>query len=288
MHSETVVRSNQDLEEKVNLLFHSNQEMQQKLDTLTRLIERQGARNLMELQSVTQGSDTTDLETFRPSLDMVQNPTTAARHLDNYTISDRARSGCRFARRERLLRNIMNVDKVSWDEAHDQLIEMDKTNEEFYWLYSFPYRFGIIMAVGGAAGAVLMVFHGDVALWYAETVVGEGLPEGTESVKDMSVNQIGSWTWTWMEPMIGVGSFVLLCLQFSRLLTLKLNMNPYTETMMVFRGTRLANNYPRYDPAIVRSWAICMPQVDWKFMPRYRREMYTPENRLQNFRNRQK
>ena len=29
-------------------------------------------------------------------------------------------------------------------------------------------------------------------------------------------NEVGTWTWTWMEPMIGTASFALLCAQFAR------------------------------------------------------------------------
>lgn len=183
-----------------------------------------------------------------------------------------------------MLRSIMKVDRCSWDDAHEKLIEIDKFNEEHYWLYTMPYRIGIAVGLLCVFGSGLMVFQGDTALWYAREVVGEDLPEGVSSVKDMSTNQIGTWTWSWMEPMIGVASFILLCLQFSRAQSIKLNWNPYTEQMMRVRATRAQRKYPQYDPAILNSWCRHMPSVDWKFMPTYRREMYTKENRVKNLR----
>jgi len=271
------IGENQELHRKVD-------ELQEKVDRLTRLIEKQGARNLVERYNMDHPEEKATMKTFRPTLEMIKDPTTRACQLDNQTLSDRASRGDHFARRERMLREIMHQDQCSWDDAHEKLIEMDEYNEKPYWFYSMPYRIGIVLSLLAASGSCVMVFQGDVALWYAEAVVGETLPEGTDDVQKLTTNQIGSWTWDWMEPMIGVASFVLLCLQFARGQSLKLNLHPYTEAVMLMRGRRMVEKYPHYDAAVVRSWSQHVPPVKWNFMPMYRRELLTKENRVHNYR----
>lgn len=48
--------------------------------------------------------------------------------------------------------------------------------------------------------------------------------------------EVGSWTWNWMEPVMGQVSFFLLCLQFSRAQIEKLGLRPYTEHIKSKRG----------------------------------------------------
>merc|ERR1719476_1121029 len=168
-----------------------------------------------------------------------------------------------------MLREIMAVDNVSWGSAHKRLSEMDLYNEKYYWVESMPYRIGITAAVIGGIVGSLMVFYKPVALWYGENVAGEGLPEGVEDISELTVNQVGTWTWSWMEPMIGVASFVLLCCQFTRAQATKMNMKPFAEVIMQWRANRAANHFPQYDRSMVRSWAKHMPRVGLNFFPIY-------------------
>merc|ERR1711924_125278 len=118
--------------------------------------------------------------------------------------------------KERLIREIIQQDGVSWEEAHCRLIEMDECNEENYWRQTFPYRLGILGAVVSAVAGSMMVFYSPVAEFYGTRIAGEELPEGVQHISDMTTNQVGTWTWSWMEPMIGTASFVILCSQFGR------------------------------------------------------------------------
>merc|ERR1712113_1137947 len=79
------------------------------------------------------------------------------------------------------------------------------------------------------------------------------------------------WTWSWMEPMIGVASFVLLCCQFSRAQLRNMNMKTYGEHLLQWRAERLARSYPEYDRSMVKAWAKRMPRVGWNFFPVYQR-----------------
>merc|ERR1712187_678944 len=110
---------------------------------------------------------------------------------------------------------------------------------------------------------------GPVAEWYGVNVAGETLPDGVEQISSMTINQVGTWTWSWMEPMIGTASFVILCSQLARAQMWKLNMRPYTESMLRRRANRLARNYPEYDSGVVRAWAKHMPMVDSLTVPTF-------------------
>merc|ERR1712176_1114562 len=190
--------------------------------------------------------------------------------LGHQSLAELAMMGNHSAQRERLLREIMCVDGVSWEQAHKVLAKMDVYNERYYWIESAPYRVGITVAIISAILSTLMVFYRPVAFWYGIEVAGEDPPEDPD-IDEMTVNQIGSWTWTWMEPMIGTASLVLLCCQFLRTQAVKMNMKTYGENFLQWRADRLARRFPDYDRSMVRAWAKHMPAVKMNFFPAYER-----------------
>jgi len=270
--------------------------MQKQIQYQTELLEMQGAQiqqladilgkgggNLLEVQAAASGTFP-HRDDFVPTLEMVENQVNHVCQLDNETLANLAIGGDSFAHRERLLREIMQVDRCSWNDAHDKLIEMDEFNERFYWIQTLPYRVGISLAFAGGVGSILLVFCKPTAQFYAEHFAGEGLPEGVEDISTLTTNQVGSWTWEWAEPMIGVASFALLCMQFARAQAVNMNMSAYTRWMLHWRAHRAELQYPRYSAAMVRSWAAHLPRVDVTFMPHWKRTLYTPEARKKNFR----
>lgn len=242
-------------------------------------------KNLIELEAARKPG-VVCRSSFRPALDMVAIQVNHTNQLDCDTLTGLAIQGDRFARRERLLREIMLVDQCNWDDAHDRLIEMDIYCEEFYWLHTLPYRLGFGLAFLGGVASCLLVFSKTCSLPYARNVAGEDLPEGVEDISEMTYNQVGTWTWAWMEPMIGTASFLLLCMQFGRAQGVKMQMATYTEAMLGWRSNRVALKFPQYDGAIVRAWARQMPVVGMDFMPRYKRSLYASGTRYKNFRGR--
>jgi hypothetical protein len=224
-------------------------------------------KNLMRHQPDTLRKD------FRPTLPMVRHQQNHVSQMCNEDLLLLSELGRHSAHKERLLREIMEVDKVGWEQAHHKLYEMDDYNERYYWLQSMPYRIGILLASFGAVGSSAFVFWPPAAEWFGDTFAREDLPEGCEKVSDLTLLQVGSWTWGWMEPLMGTLSFVLLCFQFSRSCMWKLNMRPYTELMQRQRANRLASHYPQYDVGIVRNWAKHLPMVDATFFPSYRRKL---------------
>lgn len=177
-----------------------------------------------------------------------------------------------FAHRERLIREIMTVDNCSWDEAHLVLEKMDEYKESHYWFVTAPYRLGIIIATSAGIGSMLMVFHPSTAFWYGTSIAGEELPEGTESVGDLTINQVGTWTWSWMEPMIGTASFVLLCAQFVRAQLIRVNMKTFLAIMESRKADRVAQKFHQYDRSMIRTWAKPLPKAKAGF-PIYERTL---------------
>lgn len=176
------------------------------------------------------------------------------------------------AHRERLIREIMSVDNCSWEEAHKVLSKMDAYKERHYWFVTFPYRLGIVIASSLGIGSIFLVFHPSTANWYGTRIAGEELPEGTDSVADMSINQVGTWTWSWMEPMIGTASFVLLCAQFVRAQLVRMNMKPFLAVMESRKAGRVAARFPQYDQSMIRVWAKPLPKATNGF-PIYERTL---------------
>jgi len=210
---------------------------------------------------------------WRPNIEIAMRQPAHVSELGHESLAELAMQGNHNAHRERLLREIMCVDNCTWDEAHEVLADMDCEKEKWYWIESAPYRIGIAGALSGAIFGTLLVFCKPVALWYGINVAGEDLPDGVKDINEMTVNQVGTWTWSWMEPMIGTASFVLLCCQFTRAQVLKMNMKPYGEYMLQWRANRVADKYPQYDRSMVRAWAKHMPRAGITFIPVYERQV---------------
>merc|ERR1711879_787210 len=106
--------------------------------------------------------------------------------------------GNHSADKERLIREIMQVDNVSWEDAHKKFVEIDIYNEQFYWRQTLPYRIGIVGALVGGIAGTAMVFYAPVAELYGTQIAGESLPDDVEDISCLTTNQVGTWTWTWM------------------------------------------------------------------------------------------
>jgi len=263
-----------ELRDMVKTLLEDRQELRQQVGDLTQNMKvlmddferKEGGidRTLIKREGYAGGSQAR--LAFRPKGNMIQ-PAHVS-EMGHEALAHLAMQGNHCAHRERLLREIMDVDNCTWEEAHVVLAKMDQYEEQFYWLESMPYRLGITGGFLAAFGSYVMVFSKPVAAWYAVNIVNEDLPV---NLADLTINQVGTWTWAWMEPMIGTASFILLCAQFGRSQLAKMNMKPYTEYLLHFRADRVAKRFPAYDRSMVRAWAKHVPPVKWNFFPDYSR-----------------
>jgi len=246
--------------------------LHQDLHALTEqmLKEQVGVRERIQRKGV-KGRGGQSRMAYRPTIANAEKQPTHVCEMSHQSLAELAMLGNHCARRERVIREIMAVEGITWGRAHEVLSKLDAYNERYYWIESMPYRIGITCAfIGGVLGS-MMVFYKPVALWYGEQIAGEELPEGVKDISEMTTNQVGTWTWGWMEPMIGTASFVLLCAQFGRAQVMKMNMKTYADHLLTWRANRLAAKFPELDGSMVRAWAKHMPPVGLNFLPIYER-----------------
>mmetsp|Transcript_57636 Transcript_57636/g.78588 ORF Transcript_57636/g.78588 Transcript_57636/m.78588 type:complete len:124 (-) Transcript_57636:762-1133(-) len=103
------------------------------------------------------------------------------------------------------------------------------------------------------------------AIWFCTHYVGMEIPDISEID---TVFKVGTWTWQWMEPMLGTATFVLISLQLSRAHMQNINEKPYHGYVMSWRADRLINAFPNYEREIVRDYAKSDPWNRNSFMAR--------------------
>ena len=175
----------------------------------------------------------------------------------NETLAVMASLGVHGASKERMLREIMRVDGCSYVEAYAVLAKMNLHLEGGTSLHKLPYQ--AIIAGAWALGVVLIplgVFQKDLAIWFATEHVGVELPPLSEID---TVWKVGTWTWQWMEPIIGTWSFVLLALQLIRANGLMIDAKPFNERILTARADDLYKMFDRYEREIVRDYSKSDP-----------------------------
>jgi len=176
---------------------------------------------------------------------------------DDPTLAVMASQGVHGAFKERMLREIMLQDSCEYGEAYQVLAKMNEVNERFVWLYRLPYQVGIATTLCLGISAVPMVFDRDLALWFCEHYVKAEVP--SDPVELETTFKVGTWTWQWMEPMIGTASFVLLSLQLVRSHMQKIDLKPFGRYLESRRADHLSKKFPRYEREIVRDYAKSDP-----------------------------
>jgi len=174
--------------------------------------------------------------------------------MDNDSITLLAAQGDVGARAERLIREIMSVDEVSWDEANVKLDEMRGKLNEGLGVKTLPQKIFIGSLIFGGFATFPLCFDLNTALVFNDMFVTTDVaaPEDLETWLE-----VGSWTWNWMEPPLGQLSFFILCLDFARAQLNNLGLKPYSETMINSRGEKLAQSYPQYHNKIITDFATC-------------------------------
>jgi len=125
---------------------------------------------------------------------------------------------------ERLIRDIMAVDELPYTLAQKVMIEIFIANRDrsAIGIFHVPLEGGLLLWSTLALVAWPLVFYLPVSQPFADSMLAtyDELPEPA------SLFNTGSWTWTWMEPIIGTASFSILCLQLFRGQMKKLALKP--------------------------------------------------------------
>merc|ERR1712079_289020 len=66
--------------------------------------------------------------------------------------------------------------------------------------------------------------------------------------------EVGSWTWSWMEPWTGTFAFTILCANYSKTFIKKLGLRPYSQFMLQRRTNLILKEFPQYDREAVRGF----------------------------------
>eukprot|EP00927_Polykrikos_kofoidii_P067458 TRINITY_DN62952_c0_g1_i1.p1 TRINITY_DN62952_c0_g1~~TRINITY_DN62952_c0_g1_i1.p1 ORF type:complete len:295 (-),score=38.40 TRINITY_DN62952_c0_g1_i1:172-984(-) len=172
--------------------------------------------------------------------------------LDNSTLILLAEEGDHDACFERLCREIMSVENLAWSEANAIANEIRNQNRKKVLLASGPNMAGVIVALTTGLGSIPLVFHKGSVAWFNDKFVLSEPPPAEEIV---TMLEVGSWSWSWMEPVLGTASFTLLALQFGRAQLINMNIKPYTNYIREWRARRLVKIYPKYNANIVGDFA---------------------------------
>jgi len=124
--------------------------------------------------------------------------------VSNDVLVTAALCGNQNAQAERLIREIMTVENVSWEEAQPIFKKVSDQNKAGMSLAIMPYRIGVVASLSAAFLSFPLVFSKSTALWFNENFVTTDVPPETDLE---TMLEVGSWTWNWMEPPLGQISF---------------------------------------------------------------------------------
>jgi len=156
--------------------------------------------------------------------------------------------------RECIVRDVMAVHNIEYDEAMKVFEKIAKTNREGMALAAFPFYLGFGIAVTAGYASFPLVFHKETVEWFNEAFVTSELPPK----EDLETYfEVGAASWGWMEPLLGHISFFLLCMQFSRAQLQNLGIRPYFNWQKERRSRYLIQKYPKYDAEFLANYSRC-------------------------------
>lgn len=155
------------------------------------------------------------------------------------------------ARREALVRNIMACEEIPYDDAWVILEKIINKNKKYIKLHDIPYKAGLAVSLSAGLASIPLVFHYESVLWCHDLFVSADIPEPQDRE---SVLEVGSWSWAWMEPILGQISFVLLTLQFARGQLINIGLKPYGGFMKAWRAKRMIELFPKYDETLMTNF----------------------------------
>jgi len=161
--------------------------------------------------------------------------------------------------RECVVRDIMVVDNIEYDEAMKVFEKIAECNRRDMIFASLPFRVGFTVAFTGGIASIPLVFDLQTVTWFNEAFVTSELP-GPEDLETWL--EVGAASWGWMEPVLGQVSFFLLCMQFARAQLQNLGIRPYFNWQQEHRARELCKRYPQYDAEFLTMYSKCDKLAD--------------------------
>ena len=208
------------------------------------------------------------LASDKPSIEYARQQPREVFHLSNEALAIAARdSESHDLHQERLIRDIMAIDNVQYEGAAEKMKEVFSANRRGLTMV-LPLEAGCVLFAGLSMVCFPLVFHFETSQAFADFVMAsyDEIPE-TGRWREHGLANTGSWSWTWMEPIIGTASFSILCLQLLRNQMKKLALRPYTNLIRSRRANRLAGLYPQYTRSIVKDFGRSQPLRGRKYNP---------------------
>jgi hypothetical protein len=154
--------------------------------------------------------------------------------------------------RECIVRDIMVVDQIEYDDAMKIFKKIAETNREGMQIYALPFYTGFGAAFTGGFLSIPLVFNLNTVNWFNDHFVTAEMPPPEDL---MTILEVGSASWGWMEPILGQISFFLLCMQFARSQLQNLGIRPYYNWQRNKRAEYLVSQFPQYDAEFLRSYS---------------------------------
>jgi hypothetical protein len=148
-----------------------------------------------------------------PSLKMAKAMPLSYREMENASLVALGAMADNHACREMLIRHIMAVDEISYEVASWKFLDIEEQNHKNIYLLALPFQIGVGGCLGAGLVSIPLVFHlPTVEYFNLHYVTAEHPP-----LKELeTILEVGGWSWAWMEPILGVCTFVLLCMQYMR------------------------------------------------------------------------
>lgn len=188
----------------------------------------------------------------KPTLEYAKKLPKTFASMTNEQVMQFAELGIPEACRECVIRDVMVVDQIEYDEAMKVFNEIAKTNREGMDLAATPFYVGLSAAVIGGYGSIPLVFNLSAVHWFNENFVTAELPPRDDLETWL---EVGSASWGWMEPVLGQVSFFLLCMQFARSQLQNLGIRPYFHWQSERRARYLVQKYPQYDAQFLMTYS---------------------------------
>ena len=113
----------------------------------------------------------------KPTLDYARGMPQDCKMMRHEQILQLCVEGYNAARREALIRHVMAVDEVGYDEAEETVNEIENENRKFMHLEYMPYHAGILTAIGAGFLGWPLAYDLDWAIWFNENFVTTDIPE---------------------------------------------------------------------------------------------------------------
>jgi hypothetical protein len=148
-----------------------------------------------------------------PSLKMAKAMPLSYREMENASLVALGAMADNNACREMLIRHIMAMDEISYEVASWKFLDIEEQNHKNMYLLALPFQIGVGGCLGAGLVSIPLVFHlPTVEYFNLHYVTAEHPP-----LKELeTILEVGGWSWAWMEPCLGVCTFVLLCMQYMR------------------------------------------------------------------------